>query len=368
MIAAAGSENSAQRRIAASRSSRLLYDSSLPCSTSARASDGPRRLDGVEGRLLVRVLAVAERARQRPGDHQRLGKVGQRRLRRRHPPEVRGDRPVVGGGVGERLPGQPEPGRRRDLTLGVDLGQHRRVVGRIDDHRHPLVVLGRGADHRRTADVDVLDDLVERRAARDRLAERIEVHDDQIDRVEAGLLHLGPVLGRRPPQDPAVDARVQRLHPPVEDLGRAGEVAHLAHRNPRLAERARRAARRQDLESGAGEPAREVDHARLVRDRDQRPRNLRQLRACHERVSITSRPSEGELRLWKAGAEPGRTRIPYPPPPRRPLRAPRACADRRPRPSSDRAIRPSSTPRTTARRGARARSSAPSGESDRRPP
>ena len=116
----------------------------------------------------------------------------------------------------------------------VELGEHARVVGRIDDHRDALVVLGRRADHRRAADVDVLDHLVERRAARDRLAERVEVHDHQIDGDEPGLLHLGAVLRRRPAEEAAVHARVQRLDAAVEDLGRAGEVAHLAHRDARL--------------------------------------------------------------------------------------------------------------------------------------
>ncbi len=57
------------------------------------------------------------------------------------------------------------------------------VIGRIDHDGHVVVVLRRGADHRRAADVDVLDALLERAAARQRRLERIEIHDEQIDRL-----------------------------------------------------------------------------------------------------------------------------------------------------------------------------------------
>ena len=151
----------------------------------------------------------------------------------------------------ERLARQPEARAPSETSPArVELREHARVVGRIDDDRDALVVLGRRADHRRPADVDVLDRLVERRAARDRLAERVEVHDHEIDRDEAGLPASprgASAVGR--PEEAAVDARVQRLDAPVEDLGRAGVVADLAHRHAGRRQRPRRAAGRQDLET-----------------------------------------------------------------------------------------------------------------------
>ena len=84
-IAAAGSAKRRTSRRALSRSSRLLYDSSLPCRTFAVARFGPGRprLD-VEGGPLVRVLAVAEHrpALEREGLEAREG-IGRVALARR---------------------------------------------------------------------------------------------------------------------------------------------------------------------------------------------------------------------------------------------------------------------------------------------
>ena len=52
------------------------------------------------------------------------------------------------------------------------------------------VVLGGGADHRRAADVDLLDALVRARARGDGVAERVEVDDDEVERLDAELGEL----------------------------------------------------------------------------------------------------------------------------------------------------------------------------------
>ena len=89
-IEAAGSANWRTRRRALSRSSRLLYDSSLPCSDRGgrEVRPGASRLD-VERGLLVRVLAVSQ---DRPAlepwrsvrEGRRLGRL--RRVRPDAPP------------------------------------------------------------------------------------------------------------------------------------------------------------------------------------------------------------------------------------------------------------------------------------------
>jgi hypothetical protein len=82
---------------------------------------------------------------------------------------------------------------RRSACRGADaaavhLGEHGTVVERIDDDRHAVVVLRRGAHHRRTTDVDVLDGVVEGAAGpRDRGGERVKVDDDEVDRLDAVL-------------------------------------------------------------------------------------------------------------------------------------------------------------------------------------
>ena len=86
---------------------------------------------------------------------------------------------------------------------------------------------------------------------RDRRLERIEVHDEEIDRRDAMREHrrlVLRVLADR--QQAAVNLRVQRLDPPVHHLGKAGEIGDIADREARrrralcACRRSRRARRR----------------------------------------------------------------------------------------------------------------------------
>ena len=72
------------------------------------------------------------------------------------------------------------------------------------------VVLGRRPHHRRAADVDQLDARV--------AGERVQVDDDEGDRLDAVLVEVAPVLGVvEVGEDPAVDLRVQRHDAVAED-------------------------------------------------------------------------------------------------------------------------------------------------------
>jgi hypothetical protein len=154
--------------------------------------------------------------------------------------------------------------------MGRELGQHGRVVGGLDHHRDVGVVLGGGADHRRPADVDILDAVVERRALGDRLLERIEVHHQQVDRPDAVLLHGGGVvLVVADRQQAAMDFGMQGLDPAVHHLGRAGELRHVDHGEAGLGQRLGGAAGRHQLDAALGERARETDEVGLVGDREQ---------------------------------------------------------------------------------------------------
>ena len=120
----------------------------------ARGGDArPLAAVGIERRLLVRVLAVAQGLHALGGDGQPLGEGLALLLG-----EPVGDRRIVGRrariGLGGELAAQRQGGGA--LVLG-ELVEHRRVVGRVDDDGDEVVVLGRGADQRRAADVDVLD-------------------------------------------------------------------------------------------------------------------------------------------------------------------------------------------------------------------
>ena len=94
----------------------------------------------------------------------------------------------------------------------------------------------------------------------------IEVHDHEVDRLDAVLAHRRHVRREvAAAEEAAVDLRVQRLHAAVEHLGEAGVVAHLRAPEAGVGEQLRRAAGRQDLDAERREPARELDQRRACR-------------------------------------------------------------------------------------------------------
>jgi hypothetical protein len=122
--------------------------------------------------------------------------------------------------VSERLPGQPGPEGLSGTRISAAGGLGRRaeprkdlcVVRRVDDDGDRGVVLGRGADHGRSPDVDVLDGFVEGGLlglVGDRGPEGVEVDRDDVDKGDAGAgdgLHVTRVGADR--EDPSVDPRV----------------------------------------------------------------------------------------------------------------------------------------------------------------
>src|SRR5690606_22706988 len=82
----------------------------------------------------------------------------------------------------------------------------------------------------------------------------------------SGVVALGKQRG--------VQARVERLHPAVEDLRRAGEVGDVGDLQARLADRRRGPAGRKQLDAEVAQAAREVDQAGLVGHRDERPADV----------------------------------------------------------------------------------------------
>jgi hypothetical protein len=88
------------------------------------------------------------------------------------------------------------------------------------------VVLGCRTDHGRAADVDVLDGG--RQVAAwlvDGGFERVQVDRNQVDRLDAVLVHDG-VVDTATAEDAAVDFRVQGLDPTVHHFGETGVVRH----------------------------------------------------------------------------------------------------------------------------------------------
>ena len=160
------------------------------------------------------------------------------------------------------------------LPSSVEGGEDRRVAGRARHDGHAGVVLRRGADHRRAADVDLLDELVERDPGPlGGRGERVEVDDDELERSDRRGRELAPVVDPAPVgQDPGVDPRMERLDPSVEHLRKArhgGDVGHGQARRRAASGPSRRSTRARSR--GATRPAPELDQAGLVAHRQERP-------------------------------------------------------------------------------------------------
>ena len=111
------------------------------------------------------------------------------------------------------------------------------------------MVLRRAAEHGRAADVDVLDGVFKRAVGlRDGGFEGIEVHDDEVDELDAVLLGFVEVLMRiAAAEEAAMDLGVQGLHAAFHDLGEARVLADVRHRQAGVTEHLRSAARGEQL-------------------------------------------------------------------------------------------------------------------------
>lgn len=189
-----------------------------------------------------------------------------------------GDSRVVGGSGLVDLHLQTTTGGKRGATAGLaHLGQDGVVVGRIGDDGNARGVLGGGAQHGGTADVDVLDgvrkgDL----GVGDGLLELVQVDDDQVDQLNAVLsclLHV--LLGIAAGQQRAVNLGVQGLNAAVHHLGITRELLDGGYGNARILDSTSRTARRDDLDAKViDQRPCEIDDARLIGNRDQRACDL----------------------------------------------------------------------------------------------
>ncbi len=144
------------------------------------------------------------------------------------------------------------------------------VLRRIGQYRDARVILCRRAQHRRAADIDVLDRLVERMSrVGGHLFERIQIDHQQIDRRDFMLLHHGGV-DIRAAEQAAVDFRMQGLDPAVHDFRKAGDPADLGHVEAGIAQRPRGAAGGNQLGPARAQRPRQIDQPGFVGDAEQR--------------------------------------------------------------------------------------------------
>ncbi len=215
----------------------------------------------VELGRLVGVLAVAQRLHEVEFEEELLIEP---RLRT----HVGRDHGVVLRRVGIGLGREAQARFALGGAVRTQLGHDARIVRGVAHHRDVGPVFRRTAQHRRTADVDVLDGLLHLHSGfGDGLAERVEVHAHQVDvrdAVVAQRLHVGRIVAAG--QQAAVHRGVQRLHAAVANLRKSGDVADVQCLHAAVAQKFHRTARGDHLPAEAPQLAGEVHYARLVAD------------------------------------------------------------------------------------------------------
>jgi len=217
----------------------------------------------VQGAVLMRVFAVTQWRGQLQGQVQavrpRFGLIRIARTRRQPLRNLA----VVTAGVGVRLGGE-RAALCRFGAAGTQRSEQPRIVIGIDHHAHPRMVLGRRAQHRRTADVDVFDRLVVTAiGSRHGCRERIQVDHQQVDGSDSVLGHHR-IVDTGTAQQPAVNRRVQGLDPAVHDLRKTRRRADIGDDDSRRTQRHRGAASGQQFNAQGDQRLRQLDQTGLV--------------------------------------------------------------------------------------------------------
>ncbi len=170
----------------------------------------------VDGGLLMRVFSVSEfsAVAKLDGVHIRELLID--------PVEIIGDRSVVCRRAGECF-GCKTEFLLRGKPAGFDRFDRHRIIRRIGQNSNILVVLGCCTDHRRSADIDELDEFFEREILFRHLLERIQIDTEDVDSLDA-VFHHNIVIGASAAEKTAVDFRVEGLYATVHHLGKTGVV------------------------------------------------------------------------------------------------------------------------------------------------
>ena len=174
--------------------------------------------------------------------------------------------------MAERFARQVEAGFvAQRAAAGFHFGGDGGEVGGVGNDGDVFPVFRGGAHHGRTADVDVFNRVFQR-AVRlgDGGGEGVKVDAHEVDVADAVLFHLGDVFAQiTPPQNTAVDFRMQRFHAAVEHFGKTGIVGDFNHGNARIGKQLRRAAGREDFDTEFVQGLGKFDCACLVGQADQ---------------------------------------------------------------------------------------------------
>ena len=248
----------------------------------------------IQRSLLVRVLAVTQHVRAVPRTGERGRELGLihfglafgnrlfdgRRLR----PMLRGplvDGGVVGGRMGERLSCEPATLIKGEALAVLDAGGDECIIVRIGDDGDGGAVLGCATHHGRTADIDLFDGGGFVSSGADRVGERIQIDDHQIERLDAKLFQLcRVVLIGHVSENARVDMRVEGFDATVKALRKAGYFRDFRHLDAKFRKTLRSGTSGNHFSAGLDERFGKNLDAFLMEDRYQSP-SYRSIRCCH---------------------------------------------------------------------------------------
>ena len=237
---------------------------------------GGRRVRlAVDGGLLMGILAISQNGLAGEAEVLRSGKGPLGRLAG----EEGGNGSVVYGRVGKCLAGQLASGLQRRATVGRDLIENLRVLRRVGRDRAEGMVLGGCPNHRRTTDIDLLDDLLGLNTlSGSGCLEGVKVHHDQLEGhdivIGQRLQVLGIVVAA---EDSSVDCRMQGLESPVHHLGKARVVGHVANGDPLALELLSSPAGAVDFDTRGCQSSGEPGQPHFIAHADQRPLDWRRI-------------------------------------------------------------------------------------------
>ena len=169
----------------------------------------------------MRIFAIAQSLRQRTRKRAMLGK----RLAElpRHPSR---HRRVIRSGltIGRQCQSLAKR-HRRGPVIGAHLVQQTGVIRRIGDHDNRSVILGGCPDHRRPADINILDTGGRIGTFGHGFLKRIKIDDQQINRLDPMRRHcqqMFVIIAQG--QQRAMHVRVQRFHAPIHHFRKARYV------------------------------------------------------------------------------------------------------------------------------------------------
>ena len=223
----------------------------------------------------MRVLAVAEieslleveaKGFREGGGLADLGDVEVRGIVHGNFGEGVGDGRVIGGGGGKGLLGEHPMSLQRELAIVFKFDGDGFVVGGRGDDGDILKVFGRRANHGGSANVDVLDELLEVHAGlAGGLFKGVEIDHQHINGLDAMFTDGSDVRGiGAHVQNASVNLGVESFDAAVEHFGEAGEVADIAHGETGVTQHSGGASGGDQFNTLSGEPPGKFDQACFV--------------------------------------------------------------------------------------------------------